>query len=111
MIKKKRMEKYYDVTLIEKPGNAGLIRNEVIDLMDMLNSLEGFPLEIGDINGNSSAMGFITPTAAEKLQYEYGQDSELGQFISSILDDMNKESEDGTYEFQGLKVWMSRDIG
>ena len=103
------MEKYYDVTLIEKPGNAGLIKNEVVDLMDMLNSLEGFPLEIGDINGNSSAMGFITPTAAEKLQYEYGQDSELGQFISSILDDMNKESEDGTYEFKELRIWMNRE--
>lgn len=105
------MEKYYDLVLIEKPGNEGLIKTEVIDLMDMLNSLEGFPLEIGDINGNSSAMGFITPTAAEKLQFEYDQDSELGRFISSILDDMDKESEDGTYVFKDLRIYMSREVG
>lgn len=103
--------KYYDLALIEKPGNAGLIKSETINLMDMLDSLEGFPLEIGDINGNSSAMGFITPNAAEELQYEYGQDSELGEFISSILDDMNKESEDGTYVFKDLRIYMSREVG
>lgn len=71
---------------------------------------EAFPVEIGDINGNSYAMGFITPHAAEELQYEYGQDSELGQFISLILDDMNKESEDGTYIFNNLRIWMNRDV-
>lgn len=103
------MEKYYDIVLLEKPGNAGLIKTDVIDLMDMLNSLEGFPLEIGDINGNSSAMGFITPQAAEKLSYVYDQESELGQYIASILDDMNKESEDCTYTFNGLRIWMSRE--
>lgn len=53
-------------------------------------------------------MGFITPQAAEKLQYEYDQNSELGQYISSILDDMDKESDDCTYEFKNLKIWMSR---
>jgi len=58
---------------------------------------------------NSSAMGFITPQAAEELQYEYGQDSELGQFISSILDDTDKESEDGTYVFKDLRIWMSKE--
>ena len=103
------MEKYYDIVLLEKPGNAGLIKTDVIDLMDMLNSLEGFPLEIGDINGNSSAMGFITPQAAEKLSYVYDQESALGQYIASILDDVNKESEDCTYTFNGLRIWMSRE--
>jgi hypothetical protein len=79
-----------------------------MDLHDMLSGLEGYPLEIGDINGNSTAMGFITPEAAEKLQFEYGQESELGRFISSILDDMNKESEDGVYEFRGIRIYLSR---
>ncbi len=99
---------YYDVALIEKPGAEGLSRNDVIDVFDILDDVEGFPVEIGDINGNSSAMGFITPKAAEKLQYEYDQNSEFGQFISSILDDMNKESDDGTYKFKDLTIWMTR---
>ncbi len=98
----------FEIALIEKPGCEGLTKSEVMDLHDMLSRHTAFPVEIGDINGNSSAMGFITPQAAEELQYEYGQDSELGQFISSILDDMDKESEDGTYMFKDLRIWMGR---
>ena len=112
MIKEKIMksDKSFEIALIEKPECEGLTRSEVIDLYDMLSIPEAFPIEIGDINGNSSAMGFITPQAAEDLRYEYGQDSELGQFISSILDDMNKESEDDTYVFKNLRIWMSRAV-
>ena len=111
-IQEEKIEKdgYFEIALIEKPGCEGLTRTEVMDLHDMLSRPEAFPIEIGDINGNSSAIGFITPQAAEELQYEYGQDSELGQFISAILDDMTKESEDGTYVFKDLRVWMSRNI-
>ena len=101
---------YFEIALIEKPGDEGLTRSEITDLFDMLSRTEAFPIEIGDINGNSSAMGFITPQAAEELDYEYDQDSELGQFISSILDDMNKESEDGTYEFKDLRIWLNREV-
>lgn len=102
--------KYFEIALMEKPGDEGLTRSEIIDLFDMLSKTEAFPIEIGDINGNSSAMGFITPQAAEELDYEYDQDSELGQFISSILDDMNKESENGTYEFKDLRIWLNREV-
>ena len=112
MIKGKTMNNdgYYEIAMIEKPGCEGLTRSEVMDLHDILSRPEAFPIEIGDVNGNSSAMGFITPQAAEELQYEYGQESELGQFISSILDDMDKESEDGTYVFKDLRIWMSREV-
>ncbi len=103
-------DRYFEIALIEKPGCEGLTRMEVLDLHDMLSGPEAFPIEIGDVNGNSSAMGFMTPQAAEVLQYEYGQGSELGQFISSILDDMDKESEDGTYVFKDLRIWMSRAV-
>lgn len=98
----------YDIVLIEKPGCEGLTIKDVVSLYDKLSEEEGFPVEIGDINGNSTAMGFITPSAADKLEEEYGQESELGSFISSILDDMDKESEDGTYSFKDLKVWIGR---
>ena len=97
--------KLFKIVLLEKPGCEGLTK---ADLYDMLSHPEAFPVEIGDINGNSSAMGFITTKAAEKLQYEYNQDSEPGQFISSILDDIDKKSEDGTYAFKDLGIWMNR---
>ena len=99
----------FDIALIEKPGTEGLTKSNVIDLFDMLEETEAYPIEIGDVNGNSSAMGFITPQAAEKLNYEYDQDSELGQFISSILDCMREETDDGIYKFKDLNIWLSRD--
>ena len=99
----------FEIALIEKPGCEGLTKSEVMDLHDMLSRPEAYPVEIGDVNGNSSAMGFITPQAAKELDYEYDQNSELGRFISSILDDMDKESEDGTYVFKELRIWLNRN--
>ena len=107
-VSEKESNPYYEIALIEKPGNEGLTRNEMLDLFDMLSRPEAYPIEIGDINGNSTAIGFITPQAAEELQQEYGQDSELGRFISSILNDIDKESEDGTYTFKDLRIWLTR---
>ena len=69
---------YFEIALIEKPGCDGLTKADIMDLYDLLSQSEAFPVEIGDINGNSAAMGFITPQAAEELQYEYDQNSELG---------------------------------
>lgn len=100
----------YDIVLLEKPGELGLTKNNVLSLYRLLKLNNAFPMEIGDVNGNSSAMGFITYAAAETLQYEYTQDSGLGQFISSILDDVTKETEDGVYEYQGLKIWLNREV-
>lgn len=97
---------HFEIALIEKPSCEGLTKSEVMKLYDMLSTPEGFPIDIGDTNGCSAAMGFITPEAAEELMYEYGQNSALGEFISSILDDSNKESEDGIYTFKDFKIWM-----
>lgn len=102
------MEKEFEIAMIEKPGDSGLTKSEVMDLHDMLSFPEAFPIEIDDVNGNSFAMGFITPLAAEELSYAYDQESALGQYIASILDDANKESEDCTYTFNGLRIWMGR---
>ena len=101
-------EHNYDIALFERPGTTGLTREEADTLYCLLHEKEAYPFEVGDINGNSTAMGFIATTAAEKLQYEYCQESELGRFISEILDDMEKETDDHTYKFKGLKIWMSR---
>ncbi len=103
------MKTEFDIALIEMPGTQGLSKSNVIDLYDMLKESEAYPMEIGDINGCSSAMGFITPSAAEKLDYEYNQQSDIGNFIASILDDTNKESDDGTYVFNTLDIYITRD--
>lgn len=98
----------FDVVLLEMSGDHGITCSNVIDLYGMLAEQECFPIEIGNANGNSFAIGFITTEAADTLDFKYNQESELGQFVSSILNDMEKESEGGTYTFKGLDIWLNR---
>ena len=53
-------------------------------------------------------MGFITSEAADKIDYAYETNTYFANFITDILDDMKNESEDHTYEFKGLKIWLGR---
>ena len=98
----------YDVALIEKPLDDGLTKENVMDLFDMLNGYEALPIEVQ--GACSAAMGFITVPAAEQLDYYLDSDSAIASYLSLILNDMNKESENGFYEFEGLNIWMSRNI-
>lgn len=95
----------FGITLIEKPNVDGLTKAEVMEMYDQMDGDEAYPLEIG--GSETSAMGFITPEAAEILDYDY-QESGLNDFVAVILDDMNNESEDGTYEFRGIRIHLSR---
>lgn len=102
------MEMNYGIALREKPGEDGLNRNDICDLYDMLGGKEVYPVEYNAVCQESSAMGFITAEAANKLEFDYGNRTKLGCFIARILDDMSNEREDCTYEFQGIKIWLSR---
>lgn len=77
-------------------------------MFDMLSELEAYPMEIENVLGESVAMGFISCWAAQQENYLYREESGLGKFVSSILGDVNKESENCIYEYQGLKIWLSR---
>ena len=100
-------KKEYDAILIEKEETEGLTKTDILNIYDLLRQPEGFPVEID--GNNSSAMGFITPYAAEIIDFMYDESSEFGKFISSILADMDLETESGEYEFEGLKIFMYRD--
>lgn len=97
----------YGIVLKEKEFIRGLEKNDVIDLFDKLNESEAFPIELEAKMHECSAMGFITLTAAETFDYDY-KTSGLHDFISTILDNMNNETEDCEYEFKGIKIWLSR---
>ena len=97
----------YGIVLKEKEFFNGLNRNDVIDLFDMLNNIEAYPIELEAIEHECSAMGFITPEASDKLNYDY-ESSGLHDFIAAILDDMNNESDNCEYEFKGIRIWLSR---
>lgn len=97
----------YDVVLIEKPFFEGISFLEIKSLFNLLLTDEVYPIEIQS-NCESSAMGFITSEAADKIDYAYETNTYFANFITDILDDMKNESEDHTYEFRGLKIWLGR---
>lgn len=99
----------FELVLHEKSAADadGLIRSEAIDFIDMLSGKEFFPIEIEAKYHESTAMGFITRDFADELNYDY-EGSGLNAFIANILDDMNNEREDSTYEFKGRKIWLTR---
>ena len=98
----------FDVALWEKPGCLGLTKADTLSLFELLKADEAYPMEISQSDGDSTAMGFITAEAAERLQYEYDENSGLGQFLSGILGDMDLETPDHIYDYQGLRIAMYR---
>jgi hypothetical protein len=99
------MKQFFDVVLLEKEGNDGLNVGDILDLFPRLKDCEGYPIELEALEHESVAIGFITPTAAEQLNYDY---KDLRTFIAGILDDMEKESASCCYEFQSLYIYLSR---
>ena len=100
----------FDVALIEKPFFNGLSFADIKGLFNLLftdETDEVYPIEIQS-NCQSFAMGFITSEAADKIDYAYEINTRFADFIIDILDDMKNESEDHTYEFKGLKIWLGR---
>ena len=103
----------FGIALIEKDGVNGLNWDNMAFLYGLvtnphLNGTEEvFPIELEAREHESSAMGFITPNAAEMLDYDYEQ-SGLHDFIASILDDMENENESHRYQFKGIDIYLSR---
>lgn len=97
----------YGLVLKERCGADGLKKDDVMEMIDLLESNEFFPIELSACCCESSALGFITADAANLVDYDY-ENSGLHSYIASILDDMHNENEDCKYEFKGIKIWMSR---
>lgn len=89
------MRTEFSLVLKEKELDAGLERNDVIDLFDMLDTTEGIPFEVQA--EHSVAMGFISREMAEVVDYIY---DDINDFVSNILSDMNNENENGEYIFE-----------
>ena len=98
----------YDIVLLEKEGETGLKKEEVKKLLDHIRGEEVYPLEFPSKTHDCGAMGFITPEAANKLDFIYDYGSKIHDFIASILDDIELESTNHTYSYQGLSIWLDR---
>lgn len=101
----------FEIALLERPGEQGITRDEITRLASCIDCDEMYPIEIEAREHESSAMGFITRTAAERLDFDY---DELSAKIARILDDMTLESSDGVYviptENLMVRVLLTRNI-
>ncbi len=101
--------KPFDIVLCEREIDCGLTKTELDFLMEAVeHDAEMIPFEIPDYI--STAMGFITRDAAERIGYDYGQTSRLAFYIQIILDDMNLESETQTYHWDPKEDRWYSDI-
>lgn len=104
----------FDIVCLEKEGDSGISLCEIKSMFEMLNlnkdyknAEEALPLDLGATEVESSAIGFITREAADKLDFEYDG---LRAFLSNIMNDMANENDRGMYQFNGLAVFLSRNL-
>lgn len=83
----------YNIVLIEKPLDAGITMDEIVQMYKLLSGIEAIPIEIQ--GEHSAAMGFINLTDAEYMDYDY---TSLFELIEGVLDDIENESQSHTYE-------------
>lgn len=107
--------KRFDAVLLEKEGESGLTGKEVVTMMSMLAEDEVYPIEYYNRGGESSAMGFITRSAADRLDFCYYNNDPIGNFVGDILADMELESKDETYQFKDLygeniNIFLTRNL-
>ena len=82
--------------------DGGLYPEELRKLLNMLDyDVPLLPLEI---EGNSCiAIGFILEKAADHLNFDY---KNLFSFVREILNDVNKETPNNEYIFDGLDIFL-----
>lgn len=98
----------FGIMLREKEGEYGLTYDDILELMKPLKNKEVFPVEFFAKEHECVAMGFITVEAANMLDFDYDEDSDISHFVAEILDDMDLETENGEYEFEGICIKMTR---
>lgn len=87
----------YDVVLRKKPYIEGLVKGEVLELLELLgDDPEVLPIEIEDAERECSAIGFITVDAASELNYDY---SGLKDVVMIAMEKGYKD-----FNFHGMSV-------
>ena len=86
--------KTYNIVLKQKPLDEGLSIEDITEMLKKVSCVEVFPIEVQA--QNSVAMGFISVTSAELIDYDY---TKLEEFVQQILDDKELEHENNEYLF------------
>ncbi len=100
------MEKF-NIVLKEKHFCDGLNRDDIMEMLPLLEADEFLPIEIEANYLEYSAIGFITTEAANILDFDY-EESGLHDFIAVLLDDRTRNAEIREYDFRGIKIYLYR---
>ena len=96
--------------LFEKDASSGYTEADVMEILRELRHLGGLQLIPVNIEGDSSvAFGFMAYAAAdEMLNFAVEQGSDYANKVAEVLDDMEKETPDGVYDFCGVRTKLFR---
>lgn len=95
----------YDIVLIKKCFDNGILKEDVTNLMEKLqNNSSFFLLELQVNDCDCSAIGFISKPASEEFEWDY-KESGLLDYISLIV---TQDIPDETYEFRGFRIWIGK---
>ena len=100
------MEKF-NIVLKEKHFCDGLNRDDIMEMLPLLEADEFLPIESEENYQECSAIGFITTEAATMLDFDY-EESGLNDFIAILLDDRTRNAETREYDFRGIKIYLYR---
>lgn len=104
----------FDIVLVQKPADLeGLTKTEIIDMLDIINANEVFPIEIDANKQNCVAIGFTTAKFYDNC-VTTKQINAFKNFIAEILDDTNNESDDNTYKYvasqDALTIYLGYNV-
>lgn len=102
-------KKSFDIALVEHHCDDGITADNIVQLSCLVKGNEFMPIHIDSDISSSYAYGFVTMEIADKMEDNIDFADNLAEFIINILSDMNNESLDETYEFQGAKVVIARN--
>lgn len=94
----------YDAALKICDRNSGLNSLDVLDLFNRVHSLQVYPINIEPERLSVAARGFLSPETACHLQKPV---EELTQFITRILIGAEPTTEDHTYHYKSLTIYIS----
>lgn len=91
----------YGIVLIKKENDEGLTKEDILRLLEEIETDEVYPVEFTSFLYTNCAMGFISRSAAKEIDYQYQDESELYYFMS---DTMTGKDETQICNFRGIKI-------
>lgn len=97
----------FDLVLKEKPLDSGLTVSEFMQMMFLIDTSESlFPLDIQSEESSSSAIGFITHSAFEKIDYD---EKKLVDFLrEKLFCTDSTQAMQPEYHYLDLRIQLSR---